>query len=47
MAGHKRVEDARERAYVPATHVLLGGTKDVDALTSPRMTEERIERNPL
>jgi hypothetical protein len=31
MAGQKRVEDARERAYVPAIHVFVDATKDVDA----------------
>jgi hypothetical protein len=31
MAGQKRVEDARERAYVPAIHALPHQKKGVDA----------------
>ena len=31
MAGQQPVEDGRERPYVPAIHVLLGGRKGVDA----------------
>jgi hypothetical protein len=42
MAGQKRVEDARRRAYVPAIHVFFLGRKDVDARDKRGHDEEKM-----
>jgi hypothetical protein len=41
MAGHSASKDARERAYVPATHDLFAVRKTWMPATCAGMTEER------
>jgi hypothetical protein len=36
MAGQKRVEDARERAYVPAIHVFASSEEEEDVDARPK-----------
>jgi hypothetical protein len=45
MAGQKRVEDARERAYArPSTPLMPQGFEDVDARDKPGMTIFELSR---